>query len=281
MTRPNILLADNDSDFLKTRKEFLELAGFVVTATQDWTSARQALDQGNYDLAILDIRLKDDDDEKDTSGLELARTAAYQKIPKIILTGFPSYDAVRMALEPISESLPTAIEFVGKQEGSQELLKTIRRVLKFHARNFENAIDNLTESLQKDYDNKQRQAKMMLNASLGLAIVGILFVIVGIVFALMGSSLIGISIVISGILAELLGYLFFKKAETTNKQIERYHEALLRLRQFEVLLAKDDENALIESKEKYWSQLREILNQPIDLQNTRDIEPSSQSSSRK
>ena len=83
---------------------------------------------GNVDLAILDIRLENDDDEKDLSGLLLVKEMAHS-VPKIILTGFPSYETVRDALQPSLEGLPVAVNFVAKQEGAEAMLRAVRVAL--------------------------------------------------------------------------------------------------------------------------------------------------------
>ena len=132
MVRATILFADNDPDFLKTRTDFLEQEGYRVLPATDLTEARRLLERGEVDLAILDIRLRDDDDEKDTSGLTLAKEAALS-MPKIILTNFPTVSAVRDALRPQLEGLPAAVDFVEKKEGPEKLLSVVRQVLESKA----------------------------------------------------------------------------------------------------------------------------------------------------
>lgn len=128
MAKATILFADNDQDFLKTRSEFLEQEGYLVVPAKDPTEARRKLETGAIELAILDIRLVNDDDEKDTSGLTLAKEVA-RSVPKVILTGFPSYEYVREALKLQVDGLPAAVDFVAKQEGPEALLASVRRVL--------------------------------------------------------------------------------------------------------------------------------------------------------
>ena len=124
-----ILIADNDPDFLSTRREFLERAGYTVITASNPRETRQKLGIGNVDLAILDIRLENDDDERDTSGLILARSVG-RSIPKIILTNFPTFDYVREALRPQLDGLPVAVDFLMKAEGAMALLSTVKDVLK-------------------------------------------------------------------------------------------------------------------------------------------------------
>jgi len=144
MPKPIILLADNDDDFRKTLTEFLEQEGYHIIQATNPTEARQRVEAGGIDLAILDIRLENEDDERDLSGLWLAKEMAEKvptivtsgfmeqmipMIPKIILTGFPSYENVREALAPRVGGLPAAVDFVAKQEGPEVLLAAVRRAL--------------------------------------------------------------------------------------------------------------------------------------------------------
>jgi CheY-like chemotaxis protein len=127
-TMTTILFADNDPEFLKTRAEFLRQEGYQVIPALNPTEARRLLERGEMNLAILDIRLENDDDEKDISGLILAREVGHS-IPKIILTGFPCHDHVREALGPQLRGLPAAVDFVAKQEGPEALLRAVRGTL--------------------------------------------------------------------------------------------------------------------------------------------------------
>lgn len=124
-----ILFADNDPDFLETRREFLTRDGYSIISASNPAEARRHLEQGGIDLAILDIRMVNDDDDRDVSGLTLAKEPAYYAIPKIILTGFPSVQAVREALGPVLDGLPPAVDFVAKSEGPLVLAQAIQQAL--------------------------------------------------------------------------------------------------------------------------------------------------------
>jgi CheY-like chemotaxis protein len=129
-----VLFADNDPDFLDTRAEFLEQAGYRVRKAYTLEQARQLLETAHIHLAILDIRMENDDDEKDISGLTLARDPAFRPVPKIILTGFPTYEAVRQALGPALDGLPPAVDFLAKQEGPEVLIQAVERAFTQHVR---------------------------------------------------------------------------------------------------------------------------------------------------
>lgn len=129
-----ILFADNDPDFLVTRAEFLTNEGYHVLKAFSLDEAQQLMDEAYVHLAVLDIRLVDDDDEKDVSGLTLAKEPAYRFVPKIILTSFPTTDAVREALRLQLDGLPPAVDFVDKTEGPEALIRAVERAFARHVR---------------------------------------------------------------------------------------------------------------------------------------------------
>jgi DNA-binding response OmpR family regulator len=121
----HILFADNDVSFLNTRSEFLERAGYDVIKATTLTEAEWLLKNANIHLAILDIRMQNDDDERDRSGLELAKQAAYRSVPKIILTNHAYYDAVREALKE-QKGFKPAIDIIKKEDGPEALITAIK-----------------------------------------------------------------------------------------------------------------------------------------------------------
>ena len=129
-----ILFADNDPAFLDTRAEFLENSEYKVLRAASVAQARKAFDEAWIHLAILDIRLVNDDDEKDSSGLMIAKQSEYRAVPKIILTGYPSYQQVRDVLGPVAEGLPPAVDFLAKEEGHAAMLEAVERAFTKHVR---------------------------------------------------------------------------------------------------------------------------------------------------
>ncbi len=127
-----ILVADNDRDFVEARSEFLEMGGYRVLKAYAPEEAREILDRELIHLAILDIRLTDDTDETDTSGLRLAQELAYRSLPKIMLTGFPSVDAIKAVLKHPPDEPPPAVDFVSKHDGPEAMLEAVDAVFKEH-----------------------------------------------------------------------------------------------------------------------------------------------------
>jgi len=125
----SILIADNDIDFLANRAEYLEDEGYQVHSASSLRQAHQLLAEACIDLAILDIRMVDDYDEKDTSGLTLARDPRYRLVPKLILTDYPTYEAVREVLRTRPDGKTPAVGFLAKEEGVEVMLQTVLQIL--------------------------------------------------------------------------------------------------------------------------------------------------------
>jgi DNA-binding NarL/FixJ family response regulator len=234
----NILFADNDPDFLNTRAEFLENAGYRVLKALTLADAERLPQEAYVHLAILDVSMENDDDEKDISGLALAKNPAYRAIPKIILTCFPSYEYVREALKPQLEGLPPAVDFVAKQEGPEVLLRAIRKALESR---FEKTINGISEQLKEDYKDARQQTRMNYWASLGVSVTGIVIIFIGIGLALRGALTVGVVSAIGGTVAEAVSFLFFKRVDAANNRMDKHHSELLQTRRFENLLAACDE----------------------------------------
>jgi RNA polymerase sigma factor (sigma-70 family) len=139
-----ILVADNDPGHLKIMKEFLRGKGYVVVVAATVPKAKLALQNEKVDLAILDLRLSNDRDGKDISGLTLAKTVA-PHIPKILLTRFPTYMTVREALRSSKGGRAAAIDFVSKPEGLPAIGSVVESAVKNALGTFEHQefFDNL------------------------------------------------------------------------------------------------------------------------------------------
>jgi len=124
-----ILFIENDLDFLRTRQESLELEGYKVLTATTVEEARRKLNARDFDLAIIDIRMIDDKDERDVSGLILATMPAYRDITKIILTDFPTQETVAEVFTEDVDGRPAAMNYVIKQEGLESFQFAIAEAL--------------------------------------------------------------------------------------------------------------------------------------------------------
>jgi len=126
-TKGVILIVDNDPEFLDSLKLFLEVKGYMVYTANNAVGAKRLLADELIHLAVIDVRLTDDRDEDDWSGLHLAAEAA-PDVPKIILTGRRYEDPstlVLQVLRPDKQGHILASDFVFKREGPDKLLEAI------------------------------------------------------------------------------------------------------------------------------------------------------------
>jgi DNA-binding NtrC family response regulator len=229
MHQIKILFADNSPDFLNTRAEFLKGEGYRLIKAYDYDEAEEKLAGGEIDLAILDMRLKDDSDEKDMSGLILAEKFS-DSIPSIILTSFPTVDAVRTALRTKPNGLQPAIDLVSKDEGPDILIASIKRSVAVHLKKHPKRILlDVSLQLEKDYEESRKQALLTHRVRLVLIIAGTLVIIGGALSVILGYTTAGTISVLSGSLAQLLAAFFSKLSEDANKRMDNYHRELLQL----------------------------------------------------
>ena len=118
-----ILLADDDEIFLRTCRRRLEAAGFHVRTASNPADAIAILRSERMHCAILDLRMERENDEKDKSGLTVAKQTSRQ-IPKIILTKFPTYQDVVEVLKQDMQGYQAAVEFLDKRDTKPEQLVT-------------------------------------------------------------------------------------------------------------------------------------------------------------
>lgn len=130
MPKPNILIVDDDKDSLSYYKEFLEGKGYCVKTTSDPDTAIKKLKQNIFSAVLLDLRLYDEGDNNDFSGLDLAnRIAQFSSIPKFLLTKYKSYDAATKALSTHLHKMPLVADIILKQDSFDVLLHSLENVL--------------------------------------------------------------------------------------------------------------------------------------------------------
>lgn len=127
-TPVRVLLADNRAEFLASCAEFLENCGYHVVTAGSLQAARDRLADSHLHVAILDMRLSDDEDDKDFSGLDLAKESS-PAVLKIILTAYKTVESVREAMAPTSTGPPPAFYYVSKQEGLEFLQQQLERAV--------------------------------------------------------------------------------------------------------------------------------------------------------
>jgi DNA-binding NtrC family response regulator len=101
----------------------------IITASS-MDEAKSCLDQHNFKLAIIDLRL-DDSDEENVDGLELAEFihTHYEQTQVLILTGYPSIETVKRAMQPDETGIRLAVDYIVKDNMNEELLTRISTIL--------------------------------------------------------------------------------------------------------------------------------------------------------
>jgi len=129
--RKRLLLVDNSSDYRRSLRGFLELEDYQVEEATSVGEAKERLETFPVDLVLVDLRLTNDEDRYDISGLEVAKKAGEKGVPCIVITAFPSVETTRLALRSRGAA-PLAVDFVPKVSGPQAVLDAIKAVLNRH-----------------------------------------------------------------------------------------------------------------------------------------------------
>jgi CheY-like chemotaxis protein len=289
MTGEKILFADNQAAFLNVRKEFLLRAGYRVLVARTVQEAKTLLEtQKDLALAILDMRLEDDMDENDRSGIDLARNSG-PGIPKIILTGFPTWQATREALSSDLDSLAPAVELIDKKEDPQKLLRVVDWILhrsdlrrnivgafevphmvaipdRINSLGIEESSRRLHESFfetagqwTRSRDQEQERAFRFHKVGLSAGILALGFVFTGLVLFFSGilsdSSL---PLLVSAV-TQPVSIFFFMREDASYKRIQTYSTKLDEIHKVESLLLICDSLADKTEAEKLKGRLVEHL----------------------
>lgn len=133
MSKGVILFVENVLAFLETRKDALEQEGYEVLTATTPEEAKEVLAKCWVHLIIIDLRLRKDGDQKDLSGLELAKETD-PTIPKIFLTAHPHPEAIREGMLQNPEGRQLIVDVVIKQRGEAEMIKVVNRIFEQHVR---------------------------------------------------------------------------------------------------------------------------------------------------
>lgn len=123
--RNRLLLADNDPDYRRSLRSLLELENYTVVEAATVEEAIHQLNTGQPDAALVDLRLNNDSDTYDFSGLEVAKETVSKKIPCLIITAFATVEITRIALRSLGTK-PLAVDIIPKSSGPQAVLDAIK-----------------------------------------------------------------------------------------------------------------------------------------------------------
>jgi CheY-like chemotaxis protein/predicted phosphodiesterase len=129
MIDPTILVADNSLEYCKSLESLLTAYGFRVIVASSVEEAKTKINTDPLDLIIADLRLTNDNDDYDFSGLEVTRKASEIGIPCIIVTAFPSIEVTREALRTRGVEPPHASDLIPKSFGPGTILQSVNDAL--------------------------------------------------------------------------------------------------------------------------------------------------------
>jgi CheY-like chemotaxis protein len=127
--KPKLLVVDDIRDWQVTIGGVLMDNGYNVATTGSMEDAILLLEKNNYELALLDMRL-DETDEENQDGLKLAETIRdrWPNVKVIIVTGYGTPEIIQKTMEPGDDGRRLAEEYVPK-DNSDKLVATVTRIL--------------------------------------------------------------------------------------------------------------------------------------------------------
>ena len=110
----NVLLVDDEPDFVAAAKEMLQLHGHTVESAEHLESARRLLSGMVPDVLLLDLMLPDG------NGLELLEELRASPVKRVVfITGHPGMKSF------IKNLSGPSVSYLTKPIGSTELLRTV------------------------------------------------------------------------------------------------------------------------------------------------------------
>lgn len=146
----NLLIVDDDKEFLTTIAERLGLREFDVTTATEGTLAIEAAKKGNFDVAIVDMKMPGMD------GMELLQILKqkHKFLEVIILTGYVSIDSA------VEATKLGAYSYMEKPYDFEKLLARLKEA--YEAR------------LKKKFEHDQKRMKEIETLARGSSPMGIL-----------------------------------------------------------------------------------------------------------
>lgn len=255
MIREKVLIVDDHKEYADTLKIGLEKAGFEVVIKCDFATGLEAMKNGRFDIALIDVRLEVDDSPHDTSGIELARLID-SDLPIIMLTQHDTKEYAIQALEPAIDGRVPADGFVFKDSGHPAIIAKIRHILRLGNNPLmQMELENLGGLLRQHYEETMIQTKQY--SKLGYwasAITGIVFVIAAVYgLTVDGDKTVSIIISISSAIMTIINFLYFARLDKANSRADKIHAELAQGYRLKLLIticeSMSSKNKKVEMKE--------------------------------
>ncbi|MEN3327961.1 MAG: hypothetical protein V7638_2768 [Acidobacteriota bacterium] len=239
----SILVADNDEHWLNELCAVIEARNYQVIRASTAERAMAILGSHSADIAVLDLRLKDDRNDYDISGFKVARDSD-RMVPKIIVSNYSSETdfarAYPRAFQVDVDAFPVLVDFVEKGAIQSKLIPSVEHALRVKDTWSLSAQTKISQELKEDHERARGEAKVHYWITLAVSIVFALIIFVGAyeLHGAQGSGTFALMLIVVGVLvAEVTNYLFVKKLEFLYRRVERYHDELLQTDRFGQLLS--------------------------------------------
>lgn len=237
-TKGVLLFVDDDKSDRRSWRDSLVAEGYTVILASTPEEALSLMHEQAIDLAIIDLKLRNDPDDK--TGITLAREESIRHIPKIILTGHAvSNESWREATGFARGELPSVMTIVGKEEGPGPLLKAIEdSLITWHQ--LRQSTIKAAAQIQHDNAVARQHANLLDRIALVAAVVGFIVIIISIGLVLINEATIAVASMVSGVLLEALVLLFYSRLDYANQRVDLYHRELMQLYGLEILLSASE-----------------------------------------
>lgn len=230
-----ILVADNDPTWLHNLSDIIQNAGYDVIPAKNYKEAMAIIGNHDAELAVVDLRLEEDEDKSDISGLHVAEDTD-RTVPKIIVSGFSNIKDAAEHLKLDLEGFPTILDFVEKTQVSRRLIPSIQRAIKLKKTLLSVAQGKVTSQLNKDYDHARSDAKMHFWSSLILSAVFVIPIVWGVFMLHTHPSISVLFAIVGVVVAQITHHLFNSNLKFLYGRVDRFHAELLEANRFEQLL---------------------------------------------
>jgi len=141
-----ILIVDDEPDILSTYQNFFEKRGYVVETAQNGKEGLEKLRNGDFDVAIVDIKMPEMD------GIEMIRQANAEEIDPewIILTGHGERDE---AVEAIKLKIDDWFDKQGID--MSKLLEKVRKLTYGHLDDVRRIFTRIREDMRTEQHNNE------------------------------------------------------------------------------------------------------------------------------
>jgi DNA-binding NtrC family response regulator len=128
--KKTILIVDNHDPYRSSLRNGLKLAGYRVLEAKSRQEAIEQL-ESKPDLAIVDVRLIDDEDPDDFTGFQLV--PEFKGLPVVILTAHRNTDSLTKVYN-LPPGTPPPKDFISKMDDIASIVARVQRALNSYRR---------------------------------------------------------------------------------------------------------------------------------------------------